>query len=145
MSTSFDIHEIADRMRRRSAGEFDALDGVWADDETVSTVNYMPDDAMRCAGREREARGRAEAETFAGLRGVTSESIFHVSEATSTIIETTRLVGDLGGKQMVIPSCIVYTVEDGRLRQLDFYGDSAQGAALVEALTGGGFETQVKA
>ena len=137
--SSYDIHDIADRLRRRAAGELDSLDGVWAEDDTVSTHNYKEEET-HCTGAEREARNRAELEAFAqAMPDVKRDSTFHVCEETNTIFEIARWTGTFNGQHMTVPACVAYTIRDGRLYRIDHYGDSVQSATMLEALLAGGW------
>lgn len=139
MSKRYDIHEIADRLLRRSKGEFNALDGVWADGGTVSTYNFKEEE-IHCTGAEREERNRTELEAFTkAMPDVVRDSSFHVCEQTGSIFEVARWTGTFNDLSINVRTCVNYRVQDGRLSRIDFYGDSVQSATMLEALLAGGW------
>ena len=136
----YNIHDVADRLRRRAAGEWDTLEGVWADGDTVSWHNHNQEET-HCTGAQRELRQRAELESFArSIPGLTREATYHVCEETDTIFGLETWQGRFQGREHHVPVVTVYTLRDGRLYRVDEYSDSAQVQPLIEALFAGGWE-----
>ena len=128
------LAEIGDRIRRRAAGEWDALRDVWADE--VLVWHCYDDIEERFTGLSRSSGGSAELEAFSqALEDFTRDSRIHVSPHTGTVVETSLWSGRLRtGELMRNATCVVYTVQEGRIVRMDIYDDSNRSRRFAELL-----------
>jgi ketosteroid isomerase-like protein len=128
------LAEVADRIRRRAVGDWDALRDVWADEVVV--WHCYDDVEERFTGLSRSSGGSAELEAFSeALEGFTRDSRIHVSPETETVVETSIWSGRLrSGTPMRSATCVVYTVRDGRIVRMDIYDDSNRSRRFAELL-----------
>lgn len=128
------LEELAALMRRRAQGEWDALGGRWAD--TVVVWHCYDDKEVSFPGNLRGDDTGAELATLErALTDFSRRSTFHVSESTSTIVETSRWSGVTRGAQRVEnATCVVYSIDGGRISRLDIYDDSNRSRVFAELL-----------
>lgn len=128
------FREVVDRLRRRSAGEWDALDGAMADDVVVW---HAYDDAeVHLPGGARSSVAGAEMRAFVdAMPDFRRDSVFHPCQETGTITEVTRWTGTtLGGAALTNATCIVYSVAEGRIQRIEIFDDSARSRSFAELL-----------
>jgi ketosteroid isomerase-like protein len=136
--SQFAMDEIVRRLELRSAGAWDALDGVWA--PKVSRRRMSDPSGTEQSDSERARGTRAILEALAqAMPDFTRRSVFHVAEATNTIFELSTWSGTFRGNPVLTEACIVYTVENGRISAMNAYMDTVQNAALQSVLTASGF------
>ena len=125
---------MADRIRRRAAGDWDALRELWADEVVV--WHCYDDVEERYTGLSRSSSGSAELDAFSqAMDDFARNSRVHVSAETSAVIETSVWSGRLRtGTPMRNATCVVYTVEDGRIVRMDVYDDSNRSRRFAELL-----------
>jgi ketosteroid isomerase-like protein len=128
------LDEVADRIRRRSAGEWDALRDTWADEVVV--WHCYDDVEERYTGLSRSSGGSAELEAFGqALDDFSRDSRIHVSPDTDSVVETSAWSGRTHtGTSMRNATCVVYTVSDGRIVRMDIYDDSNRSRRFAELL-----------
>jgi ketosteroid isomerase-like protein len=128
------LADLVNRLRRRSSGEWAALDGAWAE-ETIFWHAYDEEEIRLPAGSRADV-SRREHEAFArALRGFRRDSTYHLSPSTDTIVEVARFSGTTGaGTQVSNSVCLVYSVEDGKIARLDIYDDAGKSRKMAEIL-----------
>ena len=128
------VEEIAELLRRKAAGEWEALEDVWAD-EVVTWHNF--DGIARHATRSQKAAGsRRELEAFEqAMPDFCRSSTVHLAPASNLIFELSRWTGTFRGSVVAVPVCHVYSVEKGRIARVDIYADSVQRSLLAEVLS----------
>jgi ketosteroid isomerase-like protein len=107
---------------------------LWAD-ETVYWFAH-DEEEIRIAGGTRSEISRREHEAFhRALRDFRRDGVYHVSESTSAIVEAATFSGTThNGKAVRNPTCIVYTIEDGKIARLDIYSDPTKSLKMAEIL-----------
>jgi len=136
------VVEIADLLERRANGDFGAADDVWADEVTVWRNGSQSE--FQVPGKQRNERTRAELEVLqTAMPDFHTESIVHVDEAASVIIEfatwsghTVRIPGSaVEGEYHRFVQCFIYLVENGKITHIDVYDDAATGRRWNELMT----------
>ena len=123
---TYTLDEIADKLRRKAAGEWDALDDCWAERVAVWRC-YHPHDSVR--GREAQASSSREKheilqETMPDFK---RESTFHVSPATDSVIEESLWTGTAAdGTAQRLFNCTVYSIRNGEIERMQIYYDEAK-------------------
>jgi ketosteroid isomerase-like protein len=134
VAEQLELNDIAERLRRRAPGEWEALDGVWAD-QTVFWHAYDEEEIHLTGGRRGDVSRMEHAAFSRALRDFRRESTFHVSSSTGTIVETSVFSGTTpNGMRVTNPVCFVYTVMDGRIVRLDTYDDASKSRKMAEIL-----------
>jgi ketosteroid isomerase-like protein len=129
-----ELEELADLMRRRAGGQWDALGGRWAD--TVVVWHCYDNKEVAFPGNLRGDDTGAELTGFErALKDFSRRSSFHVSESTNAIVETSRWSGVThDGQRVENATCIVYSIDGGRISRLDIYDDSNRSRVFAELL-----------
>lgn len=131
--TGLALSDIADRIRRRAAGEWDALREVWAGEVVV--WHCYDDVEERFTGLARSSGGKAELEAFTdAVDGFARTSVVHISPDSSTVIETSVWSGSYQGRTVRNATCVVYTVANGVVVRMDIYDDSNRSRRFAELL-----------
>lgn len=128
------LEQIVERLRLRAEGQWQALDGLWAD-ETVFWHAYDGQE-IRLSGGSRAEVSKAEHEAFErALVDFSRKSIYHVSPSTDCIIEVAEFSGTTHNGELVTnPVCLIYTVEQGKIARLDIFDDASKSRKMAEIL-----------
>ena len=128
MSNAEDFTRIANELKQAATdGDLDALRGLYATD---AVIWHNVDDTEKTVDESLQF--------LAGLRGVTTRTWYDRQKLTLTeqgfVLEHYTGAELTTGEEMLIPSCLVVTVTDGKIARLNEYIETSAAAPAFAAL-----------
>jgi hypothetical protein len=133
------LHEIANKLKERAAGNLEAVRDIWADDMVV--WHSFDDREQHIPGWLRHAHSLAKLNAMKDRIPEFRRIVTHyVSESTNAVIEVTTWVGEAGDdpdvglriERIQHQSVTIYHVANGRVHRLDILDDPAASRATTQ-------------
>lgn len=144
------LEQIADKLKRRAAGDLNAAEDIWADDMVI--WHSFDDREQHIAGHLRGAHSRAKLKRMHDAMPDFQRTVtYYVSASTNAVVELTtwtgtmeNVPGPVGTRSVSIDhkSVTIYNVDEhGLVCRMDILDDPASSRATAELTAYGGMPT----